>query len=442
MINRFRHIGAATLVILIAILVSAKSHAQSLIRDTEIEETLREIADPIFSAAGLDPESVKIYIINDKTLNAFVAGGQNLFINTGLLTRSDNTAQIAGVIAHETGHIAGGHLSRLNDAAGSAGSKALIGAILGAAAALAGAPQVGTAIFAGGATVAQSDLLKFSRIQEQSADQAAVTYLAANELPPKGLAEFFEILSSNNLRINAEGSEYLRTHPLTRDRIMFVEQQDAQSPYRGNDYSPEMEQRHARMVAKLDGFLGEPNSVLRHYTGDSMPDRYAQAAALYRIPETDRAVALIDGMIEEDPDDPYLHELKGQVLFESGRIADSVEPYREAVSGRPGSALIRIGYGRALMESGGQEQLQEAAATLREAARLEPLNAGAWKFLGIAEGRLGNEGQSALALTESAILTRNRRDAELYVRRAEKSVTQDDPDWIRLQDLRRSIAEL
>ena len=92
------------------------------------------------------------------------------------------------MIAHETGHIAGGHLSRTMQAQQNAGISSIAGVLLGAAAAVAGAPQLGTAIIAGGATVAQSGFLKFSRGQEQAADQAAVTYLRALQMSPRGPA--------------------------------------------------------------------------------------------------------------------------------------------------------------------------------------------------------------------------------------------------------------
>jgi len=431
--------------VLVLVLVGGTARpllAQGLIRDAEVEAELRLIAEPIFAAAGLDPESVRIYMINDPTLNAFVAGGQNLFIHTGLILRTETPDQLAGVIAHETGHIAGGHLSRSRDAMGQAQTEAIIGALLGAAAIVAGAPQVGTAIIAGGATVAERNLLKFSRGQEQAADQAAIKYLAAEELPPTGLAEFFRVLENQNLRINSEGPSYLRTHPLTRDRITFVEGEAARSPYAGRTYPPEVEEAHGRVRAKLEGFLLEPMEVIQRNTGDTYNERYARAVALFRRGETDRALELVDGLIVERPEDPYLHELRGQILFESGRVAAAVEPYRVALAGRPDSALIRFGLGRALLESPEPEAVNEAAVLLREVVRLEPENAYAWRFLGVAEGRLGNQGRASLALAENAVLLRKPEDAELYLRRARQHVQPNDPDWVHLQDLELAAGRL
>ena len=416
--------------------------AQSLIRDAEIEADLRRIADPLFLAAGLDPASVRVFVVNDPSLNAFVAGGQNLFIHTGLIRRAETPEQLAGVIAHETGHISGGHLSRLRDAVGQANTEAIIGALLGAAAIVAGAPQVGTAVMAGGATVAERNLLRFSRGQEQAADQAAIRYLESESLPPTGLYEFFKILETQNLRINREGPEYLRTHPLTRDRINFLGASVEDSPYRGQTLPPEQHVAHARAVAKLDGFLGEPMDVLARRNGDSFEDRYARAVALFRRGDTDRSLELVETLMLDQPDDPHLHELEGQILFESGRIAESVPAYREALRGVPDAALVRFGLARALLETQDDANIAEAAALLREVVRVEPDNPTAWRFLGIAEGRLGHDGRASLALAEQAVLVRNQEDVQLHLRRARQHVQPGDPDWIHLQDLEQAAERL
>ena len=423
-------------------LTAAPAHAASLIRDTETEAVVRKIADPIFAAARLDPDSIDIYLINDPKLNAFVAGGQNLFINTGLILHADKPEELAGVIAHETGHIAGGHLSRMAQAQQKAGIPLVAGMLLGAAAAVAGAPELGTALMAGGATVGQRGLLKFSRAQEQAADQAAVTYLGAMHMSPEGLLEFFHVLDTENLRISADGNEYLRTHPLTQDRITFLQEQVAKSPYNDRKTDPALVAAYQRVAAKLDGFLNDPAQVIDRRGSDSVPDRYARAIAYYRVPEVPKALALMDGLIKDYPNDPYFYEMKAQILFENGRIEESIPPGREALRYRPDSALIRLALARSLLETGDDKDVPEAAALLREVVRLEPDSPGAWRFLGVAEGRLGNEGASAMALTEQAVLVGNRKDAQLYLRRAEQYVGPDNPDFLRLQDLSRAVDDI
>jgi predicted Zn-dependent protease len=416
--------------------------AQSVIRDAEIEDHLRALADPIFQAAGLDPGAVDLLIVQDQQLNAFVAGGQNLFINTGLLLRAESPEQVAGVLAHETGHIAGGHLSRAYLARDRAGTEMLIGSILGLAAAAVGAPQLGAAIAAGGLTVAQQGFLSFSRAQEQSADQAAITYLEALDLPPSGLLEFLRILETSSMRLDRGRNPFVRTHPLTQERLSFLELRDRNSPHHGQELDAQTQLGFARSKAKLAAFLGDPAVTLRSYGGAGLVDRYAQAIAYYRIPDLPRALELVDGLIAEIPTDPYFHELKGQILFENGRTAEAIAPYREATRLVPEASMIRFGLARALLEQPGEESTAEAARHFAEVVRREPMNATGWRFLGIAEGRLGHHGASAMALTEAAVLRRDRQDARLYLARAEQNMTPADPAWLRLQDLRRVVEDL
>ena len=411
-----------------------------MIRDEEIERILKRVSTPIFEAANLDPGSVRIYLLANEQLNAFVAGGQNLFIHTGLLMRSETLDQVAGVIAHETGHIAGGHLSRLGGASRNAATEALVGALLGAAAAVAGAPQLGTAIMAGGATVAERNLLAFSRSQEQAADQAAISYLQTAGRSPDGLLQFFRILETRNLRISVDGAEFLRTHPLTRNRIIFLENQSERSALHGKPESELDRIEHQRMVAKLDGFLDDKAQVMQRWQGETVADRYARAIAHYRASEIDIALDLLGELLAETPEDPWFLELEGQILFETGRTGDAIGPYRQANAIVDDSALLKLGLARALIES--DEEPDEAIELLREATVIEPRNPTFWRFLGVALGRNGEEGEASLAFAEHAVLSGNREDADLYLSRARKHVSQGDPGWVHLLDLERAASEI
>lgn len=412
----------------------------NLIRDAEIEETLHQMTNPILEAAGISPGTVNIYIVRDKQLNAFVAGGQNLFLNTGLLQRTEHPGQLAGVIAHEIGHIAGGHLSRVGTAQNRATAEIIAATVLGAAAAVAGAPALGTAIITGGQTYAQGQYLSFSRSQEQAADQAAISYLDRLELSPEGLAEFFHILDEQNLLTTSQNNPYLRSHPLTRDRIRFVEAKVEEQRRQDTGYPEEWDLRHDRMVVKLKAFLEDPRRTLEEFQGDALTDRYARAIAYYRLPDLEKAVAEIDGLIGDYPEDAYFQELKGQMLFENGRVEAAIEPYREAVRLEP-TALIRIGLAKALIESGDAEAGLQAIEQLEAAVSVEPTNAGAWRFLGIAQGRAGDEGEASLSLAEWALLTGKRDDAKLHARRAEGQIGPSDKGWYQLQDILRVIEE-
>ena len=412
-----------------------------LIRDAEIEHTLREITAPILEAAGLGRDSVQIYIVQDDQLNAFVAGGMNLFINTGLIMRTQHVGQLAGVIAHEVGHIAGGHLSRIPMAAQRATAEMVLAALLGVAAGVAtGDAGVGAAIITGGQNYAQGNFMRFSRGQEQAADQAGVNYLDRAGISSRGLAEFFRVLEKENVLAVSSMSPYLQSHPLTRDRINFVDNHVTNSPIA--EEPPGWAEAHARMVVKLQAFLNDPRRVLQQYAGgQSVSARYARAIALYRLPDLQQALAEIDGLLAEFPDDPYFHELRGQMLFENGRVEAAIEPYRESVRLAPGEPLLEIGLAQALIESGGGERNREAIDHLETAMQEEPTNAFGWRMLGIAQGREGREGLSNLSLAEYALLVGKTEDARLYARRAEGRIDPSDPAWLRLQDVLRVIEE-
>jgi predicted Zn-dependent protease len=429
---------------MLALLPYAAARAQtiSLIRDAEIEDTLRQISGPILDAAGLGRNSVRIYIVNDPQLNAFVAGGSNLFLNTGLLMRTENVGQVAGVIAHEVGHIAGGHLSRVAGAQRRAAAEMILATVLGAAAAVVGSPGLGTAIISGGQSYAQGNLMRFSRSQEQAADQAAVSYLDRAAISSAGLAEFFKVLENQNVLAVSRSNPYLQTHPLTRDRMRFVENHVAGEGGRFSDLPPGWQLAHGRMVVKLQAFLLDPRDVLQRYqANDTLLGRYAKAIALYRLPDLPAALEAIDSLLAEHPGDPYFHELKGQMLFENGRIAEAIEPYRTAVELRPDAPLLRVGLAQALIEAGAPGANAKAIGHLEEAVGREPTNAGAWRLLGIAQGRDGREGVSNLSLAEYALLIGKQEDARLYARRAEARMEPSDPAWLRLQDILRVIDE-
>jgi predicted Zn-dependent protease len=417
----------------------ARAATISLIRDAEIEATLEEMAGPILEAAGLGRDAVNIYIVRDAQLNAFVAGGMNLFLNTGLLMRTEHAGQLLGVIAHEAGHIAGGHLSRIGGAQRRAAAEMILATVLGAAAAVAGAPSLGTAIITGGQSYAQSGLMRFSRSQEQTADQAAVSYLDRVGISPAGLAEFFRILENQNVLAVSRSNPYLQTHPLTRDRILFVENRIPES---AGDLPAGWSEAHGRMVVKLQAFLLDPREVLQRYEGDdTLFGRYATTIALYRLPDLPAALKGIDALLTEYPDDPYFHELKGQMLFENGRVEEAIAPYRKAVELKPEAPLLRIGLAQALIESNAPGANRDAIVQLEEAVAREPTNASAWRLLGIAQGRDGLEGVSNLSLAEYALLTGKQDDARLYARRAEGKIEPSDPAWLRLQDVLRAIEE-
>lgn len=419
-------------------MLPATANALSLIRDAEIENTIRVWSTPLFEAAGLVPDDVRIILVNDRRLNAFVAGGQNLFLNTGLLLRSDHAGQVIGVIAHETGHISGGHLARLPEAMKQATAMMLLSLLMGAAAGVAaGRPDAAMAGMAGGMTAAERNFLAYTRTQEASADQAGVNFLEANGLSARGFMEFFDILAGQELMISSRQDPYVRTHPLTKERVDFVRNFVNASKYKDAPLPPEWVEMHSRMKAKLFGYIEPISRTMTTYkeTDLSIEARYARAVALYRKPDLPAALTVIDGLIRERPNDPFFHELRGQTLFENGRAREALPSYQRAVELLPNSGLIRIDLARTMLEFNDLEMDRKAVAHLNEALRQENENSRAWRQLAIGEGRLGNIGMAALALAEEAMLRGDYRTALGQGLRAERLLAVGSPPHIRVQDL-------
>ncbi len=438
-----RQILLLWVVLVVAIIPSAAiAQRVPLIRDAEIENTIRAYANPIFEVAGLDTSAVSIHLVNDNRLNAFVAGGQRLFLHTGLLMRADTPEQVIGVIAHEAGHIAGGHLARLQDELRSTRTEAIIAALLGAAAAvMAGDPRVGGAVAAGGQQMALRSLLQYSRTQESAADAAAFTYLDRSGQSSRGLLEFLRILTEQDILRPENQDPYLTTHPLTSERIASATSHVALSRYSRVEAPAELVERHERMRAKLIGFLQPLAVTLRTYPESdiSLPARYARATAHLRRGDAAAALPLVDQLVAELPDDPFVLELKGQLLFETGQIAAAMPPYKRAVELAPDEPLLRISLAQVQVESNRPDQLAEAVDNLRVALRREQYSGGAWRLLVIAHGRLGAMGDMALAQAELALLQDDVPAAKAHAARAEEQLPLGSPTWLRAQDIQKQL---
>lgn len=417
---------------------AAQARRITFIRDAEIEDTIRLFCIPLFDAAGLAPSAVHVHLVKDRTINAFVTGGQRIFLNTGLLIASDNANQIIAVLAHETGHIIGGHLARTQEALKKSSAKSIMSFVLGAAAIAAGQGPAGAAIISGGQQISQRSLLQYSRIQENSADQAALEILKQTGQSPRGMLAFFKKLGHQEALLTANQDPYVRTHPLTRSRIETIKKAITNSRYSNAIERPEFVIRHNRMKAKLFAFLRHPAETLRMYpeTDRSISGRFARAVAFHRNRHSQKAIDLIADLSSEMPNDPYFHEFHGQVLLESGRPADAITHYEQAVILRPNSVLLRIGLGQAQVAEESGIYAPAAIKNLEIAVRLAPNNSTAWRLIAMAYGRIGKIGLAALATAERYILTGKYKHAVGQAVRAERSLVKGSPGWLRAQDLK------
>lgn len=395
-------------------------------------------ATPIFRAAGLDPNGVSVYIVNDNSLNAFVAGGQKLFINTGLLLKAETPEQVIGVMAHETGHIAGGHLSRVHDQLRNASAISILSTIAGVAAGVAaGRSDVGTAAILGGQNVATRNFLAYSRTQESSADQAGVKFLTKAGISARGMLQFMQTLEGQELLSTASQDPYMRSHPLTTERVDFIKNYVSNSPLKDAKVSPELYERHARMRAKLFAFTNHIQNTMRTYpeSDTSIAARYARSIAYYRDSQLDPALKIVEGLIAEEPSNPYFEELKGQILLEFGRARDAIPPLEQSVDLSNGAPLIRLLLAHAMIETGDDQYLAPAKENLIGALSRERGNASAWRFRAIVENRLGNEGEASLSQAEYSLLTGDRQAASYHAVQADRKLDKGSAAWLRAQDI-------
>jgi predicted Zn-dependent protease len=415
------------------------ARAISLIRDTEIENTIRVFSAPIFDAAGLEASDIQIHIVNDTALNAFVAGGQRLFINTGLLMRAEHAGQVIGVIAHETGHISGGHLVRLQESLRNNTAKSILTLVLGGIAAVAsGQPEAAGAVIAGGTSIQQRSILSYTRTMEQAADQAASNFLEEAGYSGRGLLQFLGTLSGQELLSTESQDPYLRSHPLTRDRIEFMRGHVATSKYSDKPFRADIQRAHDRMRAKLKGFINPPSRTLREYKADdpSFSARYARAIAYKDLHKIDKSLAILNGLIAEAPNDPFLYELKGDVLQDAGRVAESIPPYQKAIDILPWAALIRINLAQSQLEVKDPAITEEALENLQQAVRYEPEIPLVWRLLATAYARNDDQAHVMLALAEEAMLTGKRSEAQQRSNRALELLPEGSASWVRAQDIK------
>jgi predicted Zn-dependent protease len=450
----FKHITTLFCLALFALAPLRAASAQqgqrlNLIRDAEIENDIRTMVVPIWKAAGLDPNAVEIMIVQDHTLNAFVAGGQRIFINTGLIMRTETPNQLIGVLAHESGHIAGGHLARMQEELRSLTTLQILEMIL-AGGAMAGAATSGGGTGRGGPTTGAGStnapgsllsFLKYTQTQEHSADQAGMTFLQRTGQSPKGTVEFLRMLQKEERMQLNRRDPYLSTHPLTPERIASFEEAVARSPYANTPDSPEFLAMHHRIVAKLMGFITPDVALQRFAEADrSVPARYARSIAWYRKAALGSALLGIDGLLKEYPNDPYFHEVRGQMLYDNGRSAEAVLSYRKAAQLLPSSGLIKIDFARALLATNNTDNDREAVRNLELASQQEPGSFDLWRMMAEGYSKLNNPGMTSLARAEMAALRGNKSEAATHADTATRQLQAGTPAWQRAQDLKAYIS--
>lgn len=413
--------------------------AQSILRDAETEALLDDMSAPLIKAAGLDPKNVDIVLINDNSVNAFVAGGQAVYINSGLINAAETANEVQGVIAHELAHVAAGH-AVLNLGGKSATKISILSLLLGAAAAAAGGGEAAMGVLMAGQQAAMGKYLAYNRSQEASADAAGAQYLSTAGITGRGSIEFFKKLQNMEYRYGyfpREGDEFFRSHPMTGDRISILQDTYEADPAWSAPPDPDIEARFQRAKAKLFGYLAMPGDTYRTYpeymTGVSA--RYARAYAYHKDAHIDRATGEADNLLAEAPDDPYFLELKGQILLESGRPVEALESLRRATDLTGNQPLIATLFGHALIATEDPANFVEAERVLKAAVARDRRNPFAWYQLGVVYAANGDLPRAKLASAEQQSLSGRMPEALQSARAAEAALPQGSPDWLRAQDI-------
>ncbi len=437
-----RAFSALVFAVLFTVASGMDARAQRTIRDAEIEATLQSYAVPLFKAAGLNPKNVRIHIVQNPVINAYVTGGQQVFLNTGLLIAADNPGQIIGVIAHEIGHIRGGHLSRLKKGFDAANKTTLLTLLLGGAvAAASGSLDPLVAGTVAGSSIGQRTLLAYTRGMENAADQSGLELLDRTRQSAHGMLEFLILLQKKENLISAASTDYARSHPLTSLRIEGVRHHIENSRFSDVPPSPEAVVGFMRMRGKLKGFLNTPDDTLQEYSADS-PDieaRYARALAFAGKQDIESAEKVLAGLLEEAPKDAYLHELRGDILARGGRIDSAITAYERAVALAPNAILIRLSLAKLLLDKDNRKATEQARRNVRVVLLHEREIPSIWRWLATAEGRLGCRGAASLALAEEAYLVGNAPVALRHAAAAMRAIAEGSPGWLRAEDITNAI---
>jgi len=419
------------------------AHAEglNLIRDAETEKFLRDLTNPVFKAAGLNPQNIKIYIINDDSINAFVSGGQNVFINTGLIQKYATPDALIGVLAHETGHITSGHLARSSEGQAQAEGAMMISYLLGIGAIVAGSPEAGSALIMGGGQTAQRLYMKFTRQQEEAADAHAIEYLGKMQYPADGLVELLQSFQAETVGMQGQIDEYLLSHPVSQKRIDVIKARTADKKFSDKKINQQLQPAMNWVSAKLEGFISNPDSTLRRYeNSDDVLSNYKKSIAFSKKGNVVASLALLNPIIEENPKNGFLFEAKGQFLFESGQIESAIIAYDKAIKllDAQTSSQIKIAFATAILtlKNNDRTLIDLAIKRLNEAKDFENESPFLFRQLALAYDKTNDQGRSMLALAEFNLLVGEKEKCTKYAKEAKEKLDKGDKiDLLRADDL-------
>ena len=417
--------------------VAQQDSGPSVLRDTETERLFKDMSLPLIKAAGLDPNSVNVVLLNDPEINAFVATGQTVYLQSGLIDAADNVNEVQGVVAHELGHVVAGDAIRAGQGEKQATGISILSLVLGAAAIAAGAGEAGMGIMMAGQRAAMGDFLAFTRAQEATADATGIRLLSKSGITGKGMLSFFAKLQNQEYRLAIYSKDsFDRSHPLSSERIQALEQKVKADPAYNKPVDPVLEARFDRVKAKLLGFINPKQAVQRYpESNQSVPAHYARAYAYHLGGYPEKAVSEADALLATNPRDPFFLELKGQILLESGKPLDAVPVLRQAVQESGEAPMIAAMLGHALVETQDPKNFAEAKQVLKAAVGRDNEDPFAWYQLGIIYDREGDQARASLATAERSNLEGNPKLALTSAQIAMRGIPAGTPDYLRAQDI-------
>jgi predicted Zn-dependent protease len=420
-----------------ALVMPASAQAISLLQDTETERLLQSYETPILRVAGIDPAAVKMYIVNDTSLNAFVAEGQNIFVNAGLFIELKNPNELTGVLAHETGHMAGGHLIRDTGAIAKAEIPMLLSMVVGLAAAIAGAGEAGMILMGIGQSAAQAQFLQFSRVQESTADQMGQRFLRLTHQSGLGMVHVFDRMANEAARAGINEKEFASTHPADRDRVALMQDEADASPYRDVPDSPASVHAYEMVKAKVIGYLLPVRDVFYRYplSDKSEPARYARAMVYMRLPDLPKALAEVNSLIKDEPKNPYFYEILGQIYVSMSQPMKGLAPYQTSVDLLPDAPELRVSLAAAQIATERKDIEKTAIDNLKVALQQDNEQPFAWYEMAQAYSDLGNEPMANLATAERYYTFGVLPKAAVFAGRARQKLAKGSPDWERANDI-------
>ena len=409
---------------------NAFSQSLSLIRDTEIESVLKSYVQKIFKAADLPSQKANVVIVNDQDLNAFVAGGHTIFVHSGLITKAKNVDDLIFVLAHETGHIKGGHVLRGVEAYEKAQTTALISTILGGLVAVAGRPDAGIAVMMGGNTSAEALYTSFRQTDESAADRIAVDIMNKTKYSMSGFLNTMKLIRiADRLTPQSEFS-YLRTHPMSQERMAALER------FTQNPLPLTKDIRFELIKAKLIGFLYPPQQVFDLYKNqNTLPAFYANAIAHYRNQNLKKSLDLLEGLIKTKPDFPYFYELKAQFLFETGHIDEAITYYKEALKHIQKAPLIRLSLAQALLQKEDKASARQAQKELEKILLTDQTIPFVWQLLATSYERTNQIALRDYAMAELYRAQGDYKNAANLAQKALKNLKKDTPQYQKAKDI-------